>query len=296
LKRIALCIALAAWPALARADVLIDEVLPDPLGVDSGLEWIEVVNTGAVGVNLVGWEIQRSTTGAYFVKYTFPVVTILPGEHLVVGEELVADADFNLAPGAYFSFGNALSSGDAVHLCDNFGAVVDTVVYGPNNTDGFLDDGGALAVPAPGPLEDQSIARLPDGADSDDSSLDFAIDDTPTPGLDNATLPPLTVTAAAPGLAGQVNTWDLENGPPSAKVAFLWGTAAGLAPLPGGACPGVDAGILSPRKLGSAVADPSGYAQLAASIPVNAAGKTMLVQALDVAACRVSNVSATAFP
>ncbi len=145
----------------ARADVVINEVLPNPAGADSGFEWIEIVNNGAAAVDLTDWVIERATGVFFSIKYTFPIVTINPGERLVIGEEFVAGADFNLAAGAFFAFGNATLSGDGIHLCDENFNIMDTLVYGPNNSDGYLDDSGGLALPAPGPLEDESSAAFP---------------------------------------------------------------------------------------------------------------------------------------
>jgi len=283
---------------VARADVVINEVLPNPTGADSGFEWIEIVNNGAVAVDITDWLIEKSTTGNFSAQYTFPVVTIDPGQHLVIGEELVTDADFNLAAGDFFAFGNATLSGDAIHLCDENFNVVDTLVYGPNNNDGFDDDTGGLADPAPGPAEDESVGRLPDGIDTDDSSVDFVTDATPTPGDDNAFVPPVapTITGADPGLAGQDNTWDLLDAPPLADVIWIWGSALGSTAFPNGLCPGVTMGVTKPKKLGSSVADAAGGAQLLAMIPAGASGKTMHVQAVLPATCEVTNVASTAFP
>lgn len=287
---------LLATPSTAWADMVINEVLPDPMGVDSGYEWIELLNNGAAAVDITGWLIERSTSGAFTVKFVFPALILQPGERLVVGEEFVALADYHLAAGAYFSFGNATLNGDAIHLCNNFGSIQDTLVYGPNNTDNFLDDTGGIALPAPGPLEDESTARVPDGVDTDDSGLDFAVDLSPTPGLDNASLPPMAITAASPGLAGQNNTWDLVNGPALATIVWFKGTTLGLAPVPRGACPGVELGFLNPKLLGVTVTDAFGATQLGVAVPAGAAGATVFVEALAPSTCEASVVTVTMFP
>jgi len=282
----------------ARADVVINEVLPNPTGADSGFEWIEIVNNGAVAVDITDWLIEKSTTGNFLVQYAFPVVTIDPGEHIVVGEELVSDADFNLAAGDFFAFGNATLTGDAIHLCNENFVIIDSLVYGPNNNDGFLDDTGGLADPAPAPLEDESVGRIPDGVDSDDSSVDFVTDATPTPGDDNAFVPPVppTITGADPGVAGQNNTWDLTGGPALADVIWIWGSAVGATSFPNGLCPGVDMGVTNPKKLANTVTNAAGHDQLVAMIPGGASTKTMHVQAVLPATCEVTNVVSTTFP
>jgi hypothetical protein len=283
---------------VARADVVINEVVPNPAGVDSGLEWIEIVNNGAAAVDLTDWLIEKSTGGFFQIEYTFPVVTIDPGERIVIGEDLVTDADLNLAAGDFFAFGNATLTGDAIHLCDENFNIIDTLVYGPNNNDGFDDDTGGLAVPAPGPLEDESVARLPDGVDTDDSSVDFVVDATPTPGDDNAFEPPVppVITGVDPGLAGQNNTWTLTDAAANADVLWIWGSSLGSTAFPNGLCPGVDMGISTPKRLGNTITDANGVDDLVVFIPAGASGKTMHVQAILPATCEVTNVASTAFP
>ena len=52
-------------------DVVINEVLYDPEGADSGYEWIELFNAGDQSVNLENWKIQKG--GSEFVdQFTFP--------------------------------------------------------------------------------------------------------------------------------------------------------------------------------------------------------------------------------
>jgi hypothetical protein len=289
--------AAALVPGLAEAGPLINEILPDPLGSDLGYEWLEIANDGALAVDLSGWQVERATTAAYSLKYTFPAgVMLAPGDHVVVGEEFVTGADFNLAPGIYLSLGNAALDGDAVRLCDDNGATIDTVVYGPNNANGFADDTGGVALAAPRGAEDESIARMPDATDTDDSSVDFVIDATPTVGLDNGSAPPMVITSASPGLAGQANTWDLTEAPASCTITWFASGTLGSQAAGGGACPGIELGVVGPKLLGSGPSDAMGEAQFVRSMPAGLAGRTVHVQAYADCACVVSNVTTTAFP
>jgi len=174
-------------PTAAWADVVINEVFPNPDGSDGGYEYVELYNNGAESVDLSGWELQAGTS-SLSTKFVLPGGTsIAPGAFLVLGENLVTDADIVTDT---LSLGNAGSSGDIVALANAGGTVLDTVVYGPNNDDGFTDDAGGTAAPAPTPGSGQAIGRVPDGVDTQDSSADFEVLSAPTPGESNAGPPP----------------------------------------------------------------------------------------------------------
>ena len=100
-------------------------------------------------------------------------------------------ADVNLATGDTLGFGNASSNGDAIRLVDSVGRTVDTVIYGPDNSDGWLDDLGVATtnVVAMHPA-DGSLARIPDGFDTDNSAVDFVGGATSSLGLPNPSAPP----------------------------------------------------------------------------------------------------------
>jgi hypothetical protein len=163
--------------------IVINELMANPSGSDSGLEWIEVKNTGAAAVMLDGWTVEWDTssfTGAS--SWDFPVATTLePGAYVVVGAGGLA---------ASLSLGNAGSSADGLRIaCD--GTAVDTVIYGTTNTDAFIDDTGLVAVSlAPKPTEGSSLQRAPDGLDTDVSGVDF-VSGPATPGAENSSVGPV---------------------------------------------------------------------------------------------------------
>ena len=164
------------------ANVVINELLPNPDGTDTGSEYVELYNAGASAVDVSGWTLWAGTS-SLSKKAEIPGGTLIPaGGFLVLGESGVSAA--NVVTGT-LSLGNASSSGDAVALRDDFGDTVDTVVYGPNNSDGFLDDAGNPANPAPKPGSGQALGRVVDGVDTDDSGRDFALLGAPSPGGSN---------------------------------------------------------------------------------------------------------------
>lgn len=180
--------------------LVINEFLPDPAGseTENDLEWVELYNGSGGPLNIGGWELRHSgaptapgdpilpTSG----MGTIPAGRVLAdGAYLLVGQSAeVLGAD---VIGGFSDLTGASSNGDGLQLLDCNGEVVDTVIYGPNNDDMFADDGGGVATSlAPRPQEAVSLARLPDGVDTDLSADDFSLAPFPTPGLDNETPPP----------------------------------------------------------------------------------------------------------
>jgi hypothetical protein len=173
---------LSARAAECAGDVVLNELLPNPGGSDDDAEWVELYNRGATSVSLEGW-ILRWGTSSLTSAFVFGPADLPARGYLVAGGSR-SGADVEIAE---LAMGNASSSGDAVALHDCFGRGVDTVVYGPDNDDGFLDDAGEKAASmAPTPTDDASIARRVDGADTDRSGDDFVLLDAPTPGESNA--------------------------------------------------------------------------------------------------------------
>ncbi len=166
--------------------MVINEIHNNPPSSDNGKEWFELYNPSCDAVELDGWTFERATNiNNYSVSYTFGVdVDLASLGYIVVGGEDVDFADLN--SGTALNMGNAGNSGDAVRIKDDQAAVVDTVVYGPNNDDNFLDDGGEVADPAPLPTTAKAyLVRIPNGSDTDDSSVDFDTTGTATPGAAN---------------------------------------------------------------------------------------------------------------
>jgi hypothetical protein len=159
-------------PCDGEDDLLINEFLPDPDGTDDGFEWVELVNIGGGSISLDGWALQWGTS-SYSKSFEFSSSTsISAGEYLVIGGAGVSGADIE----ADLDMGNAGSSGDGLRLVHCGGGAADTVVYGPDNSDGWKDDGGIDASSiAPEPESGKSLARCLDGVDTDLSARDFVV-------------------------------------------------------------------------------------------------------------------------
>ena len=175
-------------PGATALHVVINEFASNPDGGDEGNEWVELYNNEAETVDLEGWSFQ-SGTSSLSERHVFTGVTIEPGAMLVLGGANVQFAD--VTADGNLSMGNATSSGDAMRLLDATGAIADTVIYGPDNSDGFTDDLGMVATStgaAPGNA--LSSGRSPDGSDTDDSGVDIVEFEEPTPGEANAFVEP----------------------------------------------------------------------------------------------------------
>ncbi len=171
--------------AASARGVVVNEFLSNAAGTDDGFEWVEIFNGSSRSVDLSGWMIAAGTS-SFSAGDPFPGgTTLAPGAYLVVGQSAKAAPGVDLVNTGW-SLGNATSSSDGLRLEDCNGNVVDTVVYGEPNDDGFVDDGGDVATSlAIVPGEGASAARMPDGVDTDASGNDFAELDFPTPGLPN---------------------------------------------------------------------------------------------------------------
>ncbi len=164
--------------------VVINEFMPDPDGTDSENEWLELINTTDESIRLDGWSIDVGKSAWGDIQFTFPSGSELTGNALVLlGGQEVLEIDY-LVDG--LNLGNAGSNGDGLRLVDCEGGVVDTVIYGLDNDDALVDDSGGIALSfATPPESNQSVARYPDGADTDMSGDDFSVCFAPTPGFEN---------------------------------------------------------------------------------------------------------------
>ena len=105
-------------------DIVINEIHYDPEDKTRRSEFIELYNRGVHPVNLTGWQLSNA------VDYTFPGVTLLAGEYLVIAEDpATLLADFGAtAIGPWV--GGLSNQGERITLRDNLGNLADEVDYG----------------------------------------------------------------------------------------------------------------------------------------------------------------------
>lgn len=158
--------------------VKINEFLADPAGDDVGNEWVELHNSSGTDADVSGW-IFRWDSSDFGTASDFEIPSgtmIAAGGFLVLGSGGTA---------VELDLGNATSSSDGMQLaCSDL--VVDTVIYGDPNSDGFPDDNGTVATSvAPPPASGIATARYIDGIDTDLSGDDFTYASANTPGAAN---------------------------------------------------------------------------------------------------------------
>jgi hypothetical protein len=162
-------------------NVVINEVLYDPDGADTGYEWIELYNAGNQAIDLENWKLQKG--GSEFVdQFTFPSIIIEPDSFLLIGEEFVPNADITTS----LAFQNGGSETDGIRIVSADLLYTDTVLYDSPNTNNLLDDTGSPGIYfAPDVSEGNTLARKHDGEDTNNCELDFFECEDPTPGAAN---------------------------------------------------------------------------------------------------------------
>ena len=168
--------------------IVINEIYPNPDGTDGGQEWIELINTGSGVARLDGWSVEVASS-SWSEKHTFSSGTeVQPGELVLVGDSDLPAEEIDFSLSGSLGLGNASSSLDGVRIVDCYGATVDTLLYGPQGvdptTEDLFDDLGLQSYVL---MSDsgKTIGRFPDGADTDDSGVDFMTNMVPTPGQPN---------------------------------------------------------------------------------------------------------------
>lgn len=160
------------------AAVRVNEVMTGLTGAAAN-EFVELVNPGTEAVDASGYRVvYRSAAGTSdTLLATLPAGTILaPGTHYLLGGSGYAGP---VAADQSFSTGMAATAG-GVGVRNGDGTLLDSVGYGATAANGFVEGQPAAAPPttaSPG----SSIGRMPDGKDTNDNSVDFAVSATPTP-------------------------------------------------------------------------------------------------------------------
>jgi hypothetical protein len=151
-------------PVRCDARVVINEVYYDHPGLDDGWEFVELYNTAQTPCDLSGWRLEfiDGATGRVSVLWTASAGTVIEPDGLIC----VAGSARGSAPELRLTV--AIGNGpDAVRLVSSAG-VVDLVGYGEVPLAGLYESYPACDVD-PG----LSLARKPDGADSNRNGADF---------------------------------------------------------------------------------------------------------------------------
>jgi hypothetical protein len=265
----------------ARAGVVINEVLYDPPGDDSGLERIELYNNGSAAVNLAGWELYPARTP----YYRFGTFTLQPGTWVIIhlresGTDTPTDLYEGTAPTQ--NMGNTTGS---VALFDSsyHGAstLMDFMEYGAGGqtweSAAVQDSIWVAGDFVPDAPEGSSIGLFPNGADNN-RSTDWREFRFPTLGKKNLFAPVLSNAKAEPDSL-------VANGGSAALLSVRAGdggsglgiTEADLSPIGGS----LHQRLYDDGTHGDLVAGDSVYSYSASAGGVGLGRKTVYLQATD---------------
>lgn len=158
-RAIALFVVYFAVPSLASAQVVINELMYNPQGADTGREWIELYNSGASDVTLVGGTVKGSWRINDGSSHTLTdpsggvgrgSLTIPAGEYLIISNDPSSFLG-EYSSGSYSVVKSSISLSNTaatISLLDGTGATVDKVSY--TKDQGAYDDGTSLQREADG--------------------------------------------------------------------------------------------------------------------------------------------------
>ncbi|MGB7749565.1 MAG: lamin tail domain-containing protein [Verrucomicrobiia bacterium] len=175
--------------AIWIGDIVINELMYDPISGNDDDQYIELYNKGTNTINLAGWQFTSGVT------FTFPSITIAPNGYLVVARDLTnLFAKYtNLNSGnTVGNYGGKLShNGEQLTLCQpqtlytNTAILVveDQVTYGTGGRWGEWSSGGGSSLELIDPHSNHRLAA--NWADSDETQKSSWVDIENTGVLDN---------------------------------------------------------------------------------------------------------------
>lgn len=161
-----------AMPTPTPLHIVINEVNPN--GSDSA-DWVELYNPTSSSIDVSGWTVTDNS----LTPDTFPSITPIPASGFAV---IVGSTSIVSVPGSAIkiqltnpSIGGGLAAAADRVILKNGSTIIDEMSYGTDTT--------IFATPPGAPTSVQSIARHPNGFDTD-SATDW-IDTSPTLGITN---------------------------------------------------------------------------------------------------------------
>lgn len=150
---------------------------------NANTEWVEIYNATGSPIDVSGWKISDQNAFDTGNDDTFPTVSpipaggygvVVPSNSLVVGIPVSA-IKIELVNA---NIGSGLNNdGDAVVLKNSSNTIIDAMNYGTVSV--------IFATPPAAPGVGQSVARIPNGTDTNTSS-DWSLDSSPTMGVTNS--------------------------------------------------------------------------------------------------------------
>ncbi len=157
------------------APLRINEVDYDMVGTDNA-EWIELKNTGATVINILGFKVQLVNGGGggavVYTTYTLPSFNLAAGAYYVLGNNAtIPNLNQLITPAT-----DAIQNGapDAIGLRDPTNTLLDAISY-EGNSGAPYTEGTGLVAGDDNTTASKVIARVPDGADSDINNTDWKV-------------------------------------------------------------------------------------------------------------------------
>lgn len=114
--------------SITYGQIVISEIMYNDPGTADSLEYIELTNASAQAVDLTGYSFSAG------VKYTFPAITLGPGQQILVAKDSVYVLAALGKAARQWKSGDALNnSGEKITLQDAGGTGVDSVSYSDSN-------------------------------------------------------------------------------------------------------------------------------------------------------------------
>lgn len=162
------------------SDIIINEILFDPEGTDSGKEWVELYNKGTQSINTTNWKIL--VAGTSFIEVSTFSGLIQPQQYYLICEVNVTDCNVNISKIAMQNGGGAT---DAIRIVDSNNQIVDEIFYDNPNLSNLKDRSGTIVSQgADIGISGESLGRK-DLVSTNNSYDDFYIFSSPTPGEEN---------------------------------------------------------------------------------------------------------------
>src|SRR3989344_1137863 len=161
-----------------NAQIVINEIMYDLDGSDSGREWIEIFNEGDDVIDLTNWKFFEANTNHGLVSYQGGI-ELSPGEYAIISDQpdkFLSDwpAFLGIIFDSSFSLNN---TGEALAMKDDNLVIVNQVTYSSDS--GAIGDGNSLqkintswnsAIPTPGAVNSSSGGTDDDGTEDDSNN------------------------------------------------------------------------------------------------------------------------------